>query len=223
MQQQDFSHLKDHFSFEVFDLNSAHRFSETLIEKAEKQFFHLEDFPFGIVFYEKETDFILYSLHSSSMDCNYEPFEFYLKQLPTLELSDVAYFFSLIDFKIPLQSKAFKFDELYPSEFSKEFLKDTYGNVVYTYQLMQLISFCLRPEERDFNLMNDYRRGYNKRLSKTFEKLKTLYLPDGYSLYELLRNYTPTKTSEFDKEFGFVCSPRHSLAYEFIQRAKKYI
>ena len=109
----------------------------------------------------------------------------------------------------------------YPSEFCKEFLKDTYGRVVYIWQLRELFGFCLQGEENSYKKADEYRRWYNMRMAKVFPIIEQLYLPDGYSLNKLLQKYTPLRTA--DSDYGFVISPNISYVWDFTQRAKLYV
>jgi hypothetical protein len=62
---------------------------------------------------------------------------------------------------------------------------------------------------------------YNKRLPAIYKELQKRYLPGGYNLDELLKHYT-IKSFYYDYQ-GFVTSPTHSMAYEFIDCARKYL
>ena len=72
-----------------------------------------------------------------------------------------------------------------------------------------------------FKNINEYRRLYNGRHGDFYKKLEGLFLPDGYSLYKLLETYTPYHS--MSNGFGFLTAPKHKLAYQFIEKAKKYL
>jgi hypothetical protein len=223
MQKKNFAHLKEHFVYETFQLDSQHRFVETAKKYYEKIKFDTQGYNFINAFYEKDTDYIFHFNISQKDDFKNDAFEFYLKQLPVLDLSNITYLFTLTNWTKKLLPNAFEFATDYPSEFCKEFLKDTYGKVIYPWQYMQLLSCCLQGEANNHTQINEYRRWYNLRMAKMFTILETLYLPDGYSLTKLLQEHTPLTTTEEDYGYGFVSKPDTAYSWEFIQRAKKYI
>jgi hypothetical protein len=223
MQKQNFVHLKEHFMYETFQLDSGHRFAESAKQNYDKIKFDTQGYNFISAFYEKNTDHIFYFNISEKNDFKNDAFEFYLKQLPVLDLSNITYLFTLTNSSKKLLPNAFEFAPDYPSEFCKEFLKDTYGKVIYTWQYMQLLGCCLQGEVNNHNQINEYRRWYNLRMAKIFTILETLYLPDGYSLTKLLREHTPLIPEEADYGYGFITRPDIAYSWEFIQSAKKYI
>lgn len=215
-----FGFLSNHFSFKYFDLKSNNDFYKDAKKILPAS---CENTKFAICFVENETNAVLqvygYTSEKKSFDIS---FQHYLNQLPNLELNNVAFLFAMTNTEdLPLLDNAFEIPKNYPSNFCKSFLKETNGQVVYTYQLMQLLSFCLPTEENSHSQINDYRRQYNMRQASFYERLKTLYLPDGYSLYKLLEDYTPYYRTTGD--FGFLTTPTHKMAYSFIEVARKYI
>ena len=223
MLHQDFSFLSRHFAYEIVDLKSHHRFSQLLTSKNKISYPEFTDLQYAEVFYEKECDNIISWSLSSSKDNNYDAFDFYLKQLPSFTLSNVAYFFSLIAPDIQLANNVFAFKKNYPSEFCRDFLNITHGYVVYTYQLMQLIDFCMPLGKSGHNLMNEYRRLFNLRSPKMFSEIEQMYLPDGNNLGELLQLYTPIKYTGQTCPYGFVINPTYVVAHSFIACVRKYI
>lgn len=221
MQQKNLSILKKHFVFETFQLNSQHRFVEEVLLDFQKRKFDSKQYNFINAFYEKDTDHLITFEISLKDDFNNDWFQFYLKQLPSLALSDVKYMFALGNGWVQMLPNSFEMPANYPSEFCKEFLKETYGSVVYSWQFVQLVTSCLENEDYTINQVDEYRRWYNMRLAKVFPILQQLYLPDGYSLDKLLQKYTRFRSS--DSEYGFVTRPNISHSWDFIQRAKKYV
>jgi hypothetical protein len=147
-------------------------------------------------------------------------FKFYLGQLPSLELHDVAFFFNLLDEEDRYLEGIFQWPKDYPSTFCREYLKDTYGYVTYNYQFMHLVQFSY-PEATSYPVMNDYRNKYNKRLPDIYKSLEKLYLPDGYNLAQLMKHYTIK--SKYFEYYGFVTYSSHGTAYKFIACAQKYL
>ncbi len=226
MGKSNYGFLNNHFKFCQFELIPSNEFYIPFINYCRENQYFIEcinDYKYGTCIYELDTKSIItVGLVNEISSCN--SFEIYLNQLPDLQLNNVAYLFSLVsDNTINAVLNAFSFPTEYPSEFAKEFLKDTYGQVVYTYQLMELLSFCLKGDENQHDLINDFRKKFNLRDASFFEKLAGLNLPDGFSLYKLLENYTPCCKNENTRGMGFVITPTHSTAWKFIKRAKKYI
>jgi hypothetical protein len=217
----NYSFLAEHFGFKFFDIKS----NDPLVGEmkkyyAEINFEHWQDYQHAAAFIEKKSgDAILFDISNNSFD--YDCYGFYLKQLPSLKLSDVAFFFTLLQDGTFLKDAIFKIPDNYPSTFAKEILKETYGNVVYSHQLLLLLASCLPKEEVSHKQLNEYRKDFGLRRASFFEKLENLFLPDGCNLGELLRQYTPRKIADCD--FGFVTLSTHKLAFDFIQKAKKYL
>lgn len=221
MQQKNLSILKEHFVFESFELNSQHRFVEAVLLDFQKRKLDSKEYKFINAFYEKDSDHLINFEISSKDDFKNDWFEFYLKQLPGLAISDVKYMFTLSNSLVQMLPASFEMPADYPSEFCKEFLKDTYGNIVYTWQFMELLGYCLQGDENSHKHVDEYRRWYNMRLAKVFPIIEQLYLPDGYSLDKLLRKYTRLRSA--DSDYGFVIRPVVDYVWDFIQRAKKYV
>lgn len=217
----NYSFLAEHFNFEFFYLKSDH----PLIEKLKNYYDEInfdgwKDYKYGSAFIEKQSGHSFFFDISNDI-FNYECYEYYLKRLPSLSLPDVSFFFQLILNNFPLRENIFKIPVNYPSPFAKELLRETYGNVVYSHQLMLLLANSLPFEERSHNLFNEYRKQFGLRKAAFFDKINTLFLPDGFNVGKLLKEYTPIKNDNY--EYGFVTMPSHQLAFEFIKRAKKYL
>ena len=153
---------------------------------------------------------------------NYESFEFYLNQLTICNVQNVVLLLALVSLDAPLNENAFQFPTMYPSSFAADILKETYGNVVFRHQIMQLLGRCLPPEENNSRQIIEYTRQFNCKQKSFFDMLEKLYLPDGYSLYKLLEKYTP-HGRRIAGDFGFVSQPLYQQAYQFIQSSNKYI
>ncbi len=216
-----YTFLNEHFNFEFFDVQSNHPLVEKMKENYERiNFIHWKDYKNGAAFIEKKSgDVIFFDISNNPF--NYACYPFYLKQLPSLKLSDVAFFFTLLDNGNFLKDEIFKVPDDYPSVFAKEILSETYGNVVYTHQLVLLLANCLPQEEVSHFQLNEYRKDFGLRRDSFFVKMKNLFLPDGYNIGELLKAYTPYKKT--DNDFGFVTLSTHKMAFDFIQKAKKYL
>ena len=226
MEKSKYSFLNNHFKFIQFELDKSNEYYTPFIKYCKENKFYedcIKEYKYGTCLFEIETKEPFFT-ELTNDEADYSSFEFYLNQLPDLELDNVAYLFSLVSDGATKQLQdAFSIPTNYPSEFAKAYLKDTYGQVVYTYQFMSLLSCSLIGDDNQYNYINDYRRLFNCRAKKVFDKLEELYLPDGYSLYKLLESYTPYNNNEYSGGFGFVKTPTHKIAWDFIERAKKYI
>ena len=221
MEQKNYVQLKNHFIFETFECASAHRFANHLKRYYGEIGYDYTKDRYANVFFEKETDHIFYFDLSNEDDFENKGFAYYLEQLPSLELSDVAYMFKLIGDEKNLRKNAFKFPSNYPSLFGKAALQNTYGNVIYTTQLMNLIDACLTGSQRMTKSINEYKRLYNCRAASVFREIENMVLPDSYPLSNLLKEFNLLGNQGND--YGFVSRPNYSRAWEFIEKAKKYV
>ena len=182
----NYSFLAKHFNFEFFNVKS----DNPLVEKMKQYYLGIgedwQDYQYGCAFMEKDSGHVFF-FSFSNVSFNYECYEFYLKQLPSLGLPDVAFFFTLINDKGFLKKDIFKMPDNFPSPFAKEILQETYGNIVYSCQLMLLLANCLPFEEKSHKHFDEYRRQFGMRKAYFFDKIQTLFLPDGFNLYNLLK------------------------------------
>lgn len=229
MKQRDFSFLAEHFNFETFELTPDHRFTQYILngwkEMDNVKLMQERKMNYACVLKEISTDEILYEIVSPEpidIATTLKAYHFYLKQLPSLSLSDVAIFFAAMFNDKYLCDNIFKFDEDYPSEFAAELLKDTYGNVIFGYQFTTLIAACLPPVENTYHDRNDYRLAFNKGMTRILDKFETMALPDGVNLANFLKKYTPIYKWNSDW-YGHIVQPTHKMAFDFITRAKKYL
>jgi hypothetical protein len=222
MQVDSFGFLSSYFHYEHFKI-SDNATVKTLVKSLYKEDY--VNYKYATCLVETETNSIidvsiLYTDDKSLKQI--DSFNIYLNQLPSLDLSTVAFMFALVS--LPdnkLLNNPFSIQDVNPSDFAKVYLKNTFGNVIYTFQLMELLHFCLPAEESSYNELNSYRKMYSTKQTTFFRKLESLCLPDGYSLYELLKTYTPLR-KEHDN-FGYLIKPNHKLAYLFIQKANMYV
>jgi len=114
MQQKNLSILKEHFVFDTFQFNSQHRFVEEVLLGFQKMKIDPKEYNFINAFYEKESDHLIIFDISLKDDFNNEWFEFYLKQLPSLALSDVKYMFSLGNSWLQMLPDSFEVPTDYP-------------------------------------------------------------------------------------------------------------
>lgn len=220
METANLALLSNHFSYKEIEIKSKKDFFEQV------KFLYPEnylDFQYGVCLVENSTEKILDICYLTNKKFSYNnALSFYLKQLKNLELNSVALMLVLCSNN---QSKLFEniyeFPENYPSEFAKAYLKSTYGKIIFNSQFIDLLSFCLPQNETQLLQLNEYKRLYNLRDANFFKKLENIFLPDGYSLYQLLKNFTPFYSS--DDDFGFVTFPNHKSAYLFMESAKKYL
>jgi len=220
MQKTKLGVLGNYFQYHLFKIAPNNEFYKE-VEREYNNCFANYKYAIGLI--ENKTRTCLHICCLTNDDkFDFSSFQFYLNQLPNLDLHSVAFLFALTyNIESRLINNAFQTPENYPSEFAKSFLKDTFGQVVFAFQFTELLRVCLPKEENSHNQINEYRRLYNLREANFYKKLQDLYLPDGYSLYKLLEAYTPCNTKSND--FGFLISPTYKLAYTFIQSAKKYL
>ncbi|MGN6802011.1 MAG: hypothetical protein ACTHJN_08905 [Ginsengibacter sp.] len=222
MKHRDYSFLKNYFDWQTFPVNDNSSITRSAVEYIKNFYpdYRDREYKYACIFYEKSTNKIISCSPCDVPESYNKSFHFYLQQLPSLQLHDVAFFFNLVNEEDLFMEDMFQWPENYPSSFCKEFLKDTYGYVTYNYQFMHLVQFSY-PEATSYPVMNDYRTKYNKRLPDIYKSLEKLYLPDGYNLGQLMKHYT-IKSSYFDN-YGFVTYPAHAIAYDFIACAQKHL
>lgn len=229
MKQRDFSFLAKFFNYEVFELTPEHRLTSYIVQKWKEsdtvKLMEEQKIKYACVLKEISSDEILYSFESAEqidIDTILKVYQFYLRQLPSLRLSDVAIFFAALFDAEYLCDNLFEVDENYPSEFAAELLKETYGNVIFYDQFTTLLAACLPAAENTYQNRNEYRLAFNTGKMAKLEKLETMTLPDGINLAKFLKKYTPIH--KWDSEwYGFIGHPTHKIAFDFITRAKKYL
>lgn len=222
MQKSKFGILANYFHYNQFEINKKD--NSKLLEKVKEYYNDVyQNYKYATCLIETETNDILYVSCLTNIDnLNVKRFGFYLDQLPNLELNTVSMLLAFSSqSNSTLLNDIFQIPENYPSDFCRMYLKDTFGRVVFTFQFMELLSFCLASEENNTKQITEYKRLFNQRNSSFFEKLNSLYLPDGYSLYKLLKKHTPFESDSTD--FGFVTHAKQDIAYKFIKRANKYL
>ena len=103
MKQRDFSFLTDHFNYEVFELTPEHRLTSYIVQKWKEldtvKLMQAQKIKYACVFKENSSDEILYSFESAAqinIDTILKAYQFYLRQLPSLRLSDTAIFFAAL-------------------------------------------------------------------------------------------------------------------------------
>ncbi len=141
MKQPDYSFLKNYFDWQTFPVNDGNFLSKSAVEYISKRYpeYNDRDYEYASIFYEKNTNVIISCAPSDIPESYNKSFRFYLKQLPSLGLHDVAFFFKLINEEDHFMQGIFQWPANYPSPFCKDFLKDTYGYVAYNYQFMHLV------------------------------------------------------------------------------------
>lgn len=225
MKKSKLAFLNNFFRFEHCKLAADTKLSNAIKEyysnELYKHFANLDDYKYGVGLVEVETmEPITFALANNEKE-DYSSFEFYLNQLPDLSLKNVALLFALSRQDNVLIDDIFKIPAKYPSSFAQSLLGNTCGQVVFTCDFMHLLSCCLPDEENTFNQINEYRKAYNKRDMNSLRRLEELRLPDGANFYALLEEYTPFRVK--DETLGLICFSTHKLAFEFIQKAKRYV
>ena len=115
----------------------------------------------------------------------------------------------------------FKTRENYPSEFAQNYLKNTFGLIVYKNQLIELLKASLPYSKHNANHINSIIKSFNQKKHNTYDELKNLILPDNYNLFELLKENTPL--CNFNKEIGIVVDPNYRLSYNLYLNFKSSI
>ncbi|MEX2379161.1 MAG: hypothetical protein WD530_00340 [Vicingaceae bacterium] len=212
MPHSNYSFLKDRFKYTIYSTTS-----ESSLTSALRTHFNdpelIDSFPYAISLIETTTgEPITFMLTTDEKpDCS--SFEFYLNQLPDLNLNNVTLLLALSMPGTQKQVNIFQFPSEYPSTFAKELLQETYGKLVYDHQFENLIRTCLPQKEQTKENLSYYRKAFNKRQCDFFKKAKTLFLPDNTNLYVFLKDFTPVRESNM--EFGFVTTPNHKEAFRF--------
>ena len=214
-----YSFLSRHFSYQQFEMSPSNEFFEK-----SKSLMHIDEFTckYGYCFIDNESREVIFLDQLCNHETNvYERFQYYLDQLPNLDLNNIIYLLDLTGrSEIGLLPNAFEFPKDYPSEFGKSLTQETYGMIFYRIQLMELLKSCLPSDEGSLKELVEYTRMYNCGYSSFFKKLETLYLPDGFSLNTLIDKYTLRKDNS---EIGFVYGRRYKEAYLFREKIKKYV
>ncbi len=217
MKTNNLAILNNYFKCQYFELNT-----DINIYKQFKSYYkeQTQDYQYGLGIIELATNQILVLGLANDIENDFL-FKNQLSLMPSVTLLNVLMLLALVKSKQPKTFNPFEIATNYPSDFAMELLKETNGYIIFSYQIMQLLSCCLPLDENNVTQINEYKRQYNCRSTNFFNKLETLYLPDGYCLADLLLKYTVIDNSE--NAYGFVCNPMYASAYQFIQQSKKYL
>ncbi|MEY5049707.1 MAG: hypothetical protein RLZZ175_3066, partial [Bacteroidota bacterium] len=142
-----------------------------------------------------------------------------LKLLPKLDIKTISYMFTLLGSNLDCNKNIFKFNKNYPSEFGKLCLKETYGQIIYQSQLIDLIY----NSDIYYNISKIYGliKIINKKSVDNYYQFENLVLPDGYKLFDLLTEFTPLyKNSSYP---GLLLRDQYKEAYYFLKSSKKFI
>ncbi len=220
MKITQFGFLTDYFEYRLYKAKEPPVIDLVKIQYGE----HFVPHAYAVCLVDKKSETILEltALTSEPEEpAHFELFDFYVNKLPDLNLHMVAYMLALVSSPGKPLDEPFKLAADYPSEFAAEYLKDTHGNIVYTYQFMELLSFCLPHENNSHNQMNKYRSLFNQKQDEFLREMEAWYLPDGYSLYDLMKQFTPLRRE--NDEWGFLIQPNHKTAFRFIKTMNKYM
>ena len=225
MNKQNLGFLSAHFHYEYRSAKVV-----ALQEKGGDymQFYedYYEQFKYAVCLVESKTKKIIRYFFTNERGFYFHPFMHYLNQLPDLSLKNVIYFFNLINYteNVPLLKNAFQVPDNYPSEYAKELLAETYGYLVYRYQLYELLRSCC-----PFEYASDDTRFYKFRrdmqgtgkYQACLKQIRDWRLPDNYPLINILQNYT--LPNDHIEGILFLDNPRYKEAYKFIKTSKKSV
>jgi hypothetical protein len=220
MQHSNFSLIKDRFKYTVYSTTSKSKMVNAL-----KTHFNdpnlTDSFPYAIALIDTTTGEPLTFMLTTDEKPDVSSFEFYLNQIPDLNLNNLTLLLALSMPGNQKQENTFQFPSDYPSAFAKQLLQETYGKLVFNDQFENLIRSCLPQKEQTKENLSYYRKAFNKRQSDFFKKAETLHLPDNTNLYDFLKEFTPLRESSM--EFGFVMTPNHKAAFRFSELANQIL
>jgi hypothetical protein len=220
MSASAFGHLAQHFSFVCIEIKQHSPYFEQIQQAYPDSY---SNYTYATAFIEIATAkaLTIWCLTNEKMEVD-GAFAYYLQQLPSFELENVAMLFALLlGSETRLQPTMFSFPAEYPSYFGRQFLQATHGKVLYHHQFINLFSCCLPSHLCSYEQLNHYRQQFNLRTAAIHAILEPLYLPDGYPLSQLLQQYNPI--CKADNGYGFTIHPRYAVAFDFMQAAKQYL
>ncbi len=215
--------MLESFNFEYFMIKRSHR----LMKKLKTQLIRVGhkdwekyNLKYAAAFREQRDDSVLF------FDTSSEPmgrglqtsYLFYLKQLPSLCVTDVAMLFALMGKDNYLLDGVFEIDANFKYPFAASIFKDTYGKMLFDYQFTSLLSICLPVFEKTPSNINDYLRALKTGQNDKLKRLQTLTMPDGTNLAGYLKENTPIKKVFSTNEYGQVVKPTHKFAYQVSKR-----
>ena len=215
--------MLESFNFEYFMIKRSHR----LMRKLRTHLIRMghtnwEEYTlkYAAAFRAQRDDSVLFfDTSSEPMGKGLEAsYLFYLKQLPSLSMSDVAMLIALIGRDNYLCEGVFEVAPNFKYPFAATFFKDTYGQVIFDYQFTSLLSICLPGLERTPTQINDYLRALKTGNDEKLKKFETLSMPDGTNLAQYLKENTPIKKVFSKSEYGQVAKPTHKFAYQVCKR-----
>lgn len=215
MNHSEFLLMQKHLRFEIYSSSKDSLAYNQLRSAIKQKGFEVYDLPYIIALTEYTGELIMFC-QTSNPNFNTENFYFYLKKLPNVTYNNVLMLLTLAF--TPGSLVAFKLSKNYPSLFAAEVLKETYGYLLYHYQLENLISSC-RPY---LTSAEYYRKGLNRKESQIVQTLEVQYLPDNVPLKKLLYNFMPLGKSENTDGLGCLISPPFAEAYLLYEKMKKW-
>lgn len=220
MNQSKFSNLNKYLKCQHFELLKDSEIYNIFKKDCETR---IDECKYGVGIIETQTNNIFVLEVSNEIE-NYESVEYYLQQLPNLDLKTVTMFLCMTGANSILVENLFRMPDNFPSPFAASFLKETYGNIFFDYQFIQLLQCSLPNEEKGLKQIVEYKRQFNCGMARFTDKLKELYLPDGYNLYDLFEKYTPGgRRNNTENKFGFAVHPSYISAYQFINYLKNIL
>jgi hypothetical protein len=140
-----------------------------------------------------------------------ERFQYFLQFVEIVHIDSISILLAyMIHCDGNFHDNPFKIREKYPSDFAKNILSNTYGYLLYKFQLAQLLRASLPFDSEDVDRII---KSINHKRISIYEEMKKVILPDNYNLYDLLRDYTPL--GKENGGVGFVITPDYRLVYNF--------
>ena len=215
--------MVESFNFEYFMIKRSHRLMKKLrthLVRVGHTDWETYNLKYAAAFREQRDDSVLF------FDTSSEPigtglqtsYLFYLKQLPSLSVSDVAMLFALMGKDNYLIEGIFEMTPNFKYPFAATFFNDTYGQVLFDYQFTSLLSICLPVFEKSPTQLNEYLRALKTGQDHKLKRLETLTMPDGTNLSQYLKENTPIKRVFSTNIYGQVVKPTHKFAYKVSKR-----
>jgi hypothetical protein len=172
----------------------------------------LSSFKYGLCLYKDQNQLIGVVMLSNDSSINYnEKFSYYLSCMENVSLDSVSLLIVYLMHSDYLIENPFKTRENYPSIFAQNYLKNTFGFIVYKFQLIELLKASLPYSHHNANHINSFIKSFNQKKHNTYNEFRNLILPDNYNLFELLRENTPLGSNNND--IGIVVDPDYRLTY----------
>lgn len=168
--------------------NSNHICSEIIKNYRIEQDIKIDDFAFAHVVYDIKDKPVLFHIHftASAEVLQKNEFNIHLQNLNHKSFSSLLYLVTYYGFFKEDQTNLSLFKENNCNGAIASYLESTNGKLLYHYQVEQLYSSITNSTVEEAIA---FRKAINLKRPSAFEKAKTMLLPSGESLFEVLTKY----------------------------------